>query len=76
MISSVQDYIDVDLIGSATGLMLSIAMMSATAAPTVAGFMITNYGFNLALILTIAMPQLAYIILAFKATGARAQNLP
>ncbi len=69
MIAAVQDRVDSRLLGSATGLMLNVGMIAAVPAPMIAGFMITNYGYNLALILTVAIPQLLYTIVASKATS-------
>jgi MFS family permease len=68
-ISALQDRVDNRYIGSATGIMLSFALVSAAIAPAVSGFMITNYGISIALILSIALPQLIYTILASKAIG-------
>ncbi|MCW3975144.1 MAG: MFS transporter [Candidatus Bathyarchaeota archaeon] len=67
MIAAVQDHVDSRLLGSATGLMLNVGMIGAVPAPMIAGLIITNYGFNLALILTVAIPQLLYTIAASKA---------
>ncbi len=68
-ISAMQDHVDNRFIGAATGLMICVGLVSATFAPTVSGFMITNYGFNSALILSAALPQLLYVIVTSKATN-------
>lgn len=67
-ISAVQDCVDDKRMGSATGITQGIATISGSVAPTVSGFVITNYGFNLALVLSVALPQLIYVFLALKAT--------
>jgi ACS family hexuronate transporter-like MFS transporter len=67
-ISDVQDCVDDTRVGSATGITQGIAAISGSVAPTVSGFAITNYGFNLALVLSVALPQLIYVFLALKAT--------
>lgn len=68
IISAVQDHVDDSLVSSAMGLVISVAMMSATIAPTISGFMITDHGFILTLISMVAMPQLVYILIASRAT--------
>jgi ACS family hexuronate transporter-like MFS transporter len=67
-ISAVQDCVEDTHMGSATGITQGIATLSGAVAPTVSGFMITNCGFNSALILSIALPELIYVALAWKAT--------
>jgi len=67
-ISAVQDCVDDTHMGSATGITQGIATISGSVAPIVSGFVITNYGFNLALVLSVALPQLIYLFLALKAT--------
>lgn len=69
MIAALQDRVDSRLLGSATGIVLNAGMIGAVPAPIIAGLMITNYGFTLALILTVAIPQLLYTIAASKATS-------
>ncbi len=67
IISSVQDDVDDELMGSATGLIQGMAYVSSAIAPTFSGFMITNFGYNLALILSVSLPQLIYATIASKA---------
>ena len=67
-ISAVQDCVDDTRMGSATGITQGIATISGSVAPTVSGLAITNYGFDLALVLSVALPQLIYVFLALKAT--------
>lgn len=63
-ISSAQNQVDVALIGSVTGLIQSVALITGVMAPIISGLMISNYGYNLALILSTTLPMLFYTILA------------
>ena len=67
IISATQDLVDNHSIGSATGFTFSIGMIGGAFAPTISGFLISNYGFNFALILSVAIFYFIYTIIVSKA---------
>ena len=67
IISAAQDGVSNELIGSVTGTIQGVAYISSAIAPTISGFMISQYGFSMALILSVALPQFLYTAIASKA---------
>ncbi len=67
IISTVQDLADSKSLGSVTGFTFSIGMLGGGIAPALAGFLISNYGFSLALVLLVSIFSLIYTIIASRA---------
>ena len=67
IISAAQDGVSNELIGSVTGTIQGVAYISSAVAPTISGFMISKYGFSIALILSVALPQFIYAVIVSKA---------
>lgn len=67
IISVAQDGVSNELIGSVTGTIQGVAYISSAVAPTISGLMISKYGFSIALILSVALPQFIYVAIVSKA---------
>lgn len=67
IISTVQDLANSKSLGSVTGFTFSIGMLGGAIAPALAGFLISNYGFSLTLILLVSIFSLIYTIIASRA---------
>ncbi|MEM2902644.1 MAG: MFS transporter [Candidatus Bathyarchaeia archaeon] len=65
-ISSAQDQVDEEFIGTVTGMIQGVGLITGMVAPALSGFLITRYGLSSALILSTTLPTIVYVAVTSK----------
>lgn len=68
-ISSAQDRVDEKSIGSVTGMIQGVGLITGMVAPALSGLLIIHYGLPLALILSTTLPTIIYVAVTIKVAG-------